>query len=101
MGFDTIAFSTSAAKENEAREFGATEFYLTSEPEKISKPLDVLIVAGNGYPNWEKYVDFIVTASSVIIALWLIKHRFLKNSVLGRLATIVLLTAPGRNIELS
>ena len=56
MGFDTIAFSTSAAKENEAKQFGATEFYLTSEPEKISKPLDVLIVAGNGYPDWEKYV---------------------------------------------
>lgn len=54
MGFETIVFSTSADKESEARSFGATEFYLLSEPEKVSKPVDVLIVTAGRYPDWEK-----------------------------------------------
>jgi D-arabinose 1-dehydrogenase-like Zn-dependent alcohol dehydrogenase len=54
MGFETVVFSTSAAKEAEAKSFGASEFYLLSEPEKIAKPLNVLIIAGSKYPDWSK-----------------------------------------------
>ncbi len=54
MGYETIVFSTSADKEAEAKSFGASEFYLTSEPEKITKPVNVLIVTGNRYPDWSK-----------------------------------------------
>jgi D-arabinose 1-dehydrogenase-like Zn-dependent alcohol dehydrogenase len=53
LGYETIVFSTTAAKEEEARELGASEFYLLSEPEKITSPIDVLIVAGNRYPDWK------------------------------------------------
>ena len=54
MGYETVVFSTSADKEAEARSFGASEFYLLSEPEKITKPVNVLIVTGSRYPDWAK-----------------------------------------------
>lgn len=54
MGADVVVFSTSKDKEAEAKEFGAKEFVLTNEPEKISAPVKVLIVAGNKYPDWSK-----------------------------------------------
>lgn len=58
MGADTVVFSSGRAKEVEARKFGANEFYVTSEVEKgeveLEKPVDVLVVAGTGYPDWEK-----------------------------------------------
>lgn len=56
LGYETIVFSTSASKEAEAKSFGATEFYLLSEPEKITKPLDLLIVTSGQYPDWAKLV---------------------------------------------
>jgi D-arabinose 1-dehydrogenase-like Zn-dependent alcohol dehydrogenase len=52
MGYETVVLSTSANKEAEARSFGASEFYLLSEPEKITKPINVLIVTGSRYPDW-------------------------------------------------
>ena len=54
MGYETVVFSTSADKEAEARAFGASEFYLLSEPEKVTKPINVLIVTGSRYPDWAK-----------------------------------------------
>jgi D-arabinose 1-dehydrogenase-like Zn-dependent alcohol dehydrogenase len=54
MGYETVVFSTSADKEAEAKSFGASEFYLLSEPEKITKPINVLIVTGSRYPDWAK-----------------------------------------------
>lgn len=54
MGAQVVVFSTTAAKEKEARGFGAAEFYLTQEPEKIAKPVDVLLIAGSVFPDWEK-----------------------------------------------
>jgi D-arabinose 1-dehydrogenase-like Zn-dependent alcohol dehydrogenase len=56
LGFETIVFSSNAEKEAEAKSFGADEFYLLSEPEKLKKPIDVLLVAGSRYPDWSKYV---------------------------------------------
>ena len=54
MGFEVVVFSTSPDKEGEARGFGASEFVLLGEVEKVSKPVDVLIIAGNRYPDWER-----------------------------------------------
>jgi D-arabinose 1-dehydrogenase-like Zn-dependent alcohol dehydrogenase len=56
MGAHTVVYSTSADKEAEARSFGAKEFYLVSEMyEKQEKPIDVFVIAGTRYPDWEKY----------------------------------------------
>jgi D-arabinose 1-dehydrogenase-like Zn-dependent alcohol dehydrogenase len=57
MGAEVVVFSTSADKEKEAREFGASEFVLLGELEKLGAPVNVLIVAGSKYPDWDKY-DF-------------------------------------------
>lgn len=39
LGHDTVVFSTTKEKEDEARGFGATEFYLLREAEKLKKPV--------------------------------------------------------------
>ena len=39
MGFETVVFSTTKAKEAEAKAFGASEFYLLEELEKIERPV--------------------------------------------------------------
>lgn len=54
LGAETVVFSTSAAKEMEAREFGASEFYLLDELEKVAKPVDLLLVTGTVHPDWTK-----------------------------------------------
>lgn len=58
MGADTVVFSSGRAKKAEAEAFGANEFYVTSEVEKgevvLDKAVDVLIIAGTGYPDWKK-----------------------------------------------
>jgi D-arabinose 1-dehydrogenase-like Zn-dependent alcohol dehydrogenase len=54
MGNEVVVFSTSADKEKEAREFGAKEFVLLNELEKLSAPVNVLIISGSKYPDWDK-----------------------------------------------
>jgi len=54
MGTEVVVFSTSSDKEAEARGFGASEFVLLNEPEKVSAPVNVLILTGNRYPDWNK-----------------------------------------------
>ena len=54
LGAEVAVFSTSRDKEQEARNFGASEFYLLSEPEKVTKPVKTLVVTGNRYPDWDK-----------------------------------------------
>lgn len=57
MGAEVVVFSTTAAKEREARNWGAHEFYLVSEMfDKLTAPIDVLVVAGHHYPDWDRYV---------------------------------------------
>jgi D-arabinose 1-dehydrogenase-like Zn-dependent alcohol dehydrogenase len=70
LGTEVVVFSTSPSKEAEAREFGASEFYLLSETEKLSQPLDVLVVAGNRYPDWSKFaVKEVLARAGVIVPL--------------------------------
>jgi D-arabinose 1-dehydrogenase-like Zn-dependent alcohol dehydrogenase len=54
MGADVVALSTSASKEKEARDFGATEFVLLNEIENVKAPVDVLVLTGAKYPDWDK-----------------------------------------------
>ena len=54
LGAEVVVFSTTNDKEAEARRFGASEFYLLSEPEKVTKPVDVLVFTGSAYPDWSK-----------------------------------------------
>lgn len=52
MGAKVTVFSSTADKEKEARSFGADEFCLLSEPEKVKAPVDVLVLTGSKYPDW-------------------------------------------------
>jgi D-arabinose 1-dehydrogenase-like Zn-dependent alcohol dehydrogenase len=54
MGAEVAVISSSKDKEAEAREFGASEFVLLNEVEKISAPLDVLVLTASKYPDWDK-----------------------------------------------
>jgi D-arabinose 1-dehydrogenase-like Zn-dependent alcohol dehydrogenase len=54
LGTEVIVFSTSKSKEEEAKQLGASEFYLLDELEKLPKPVNTLIVAGSKYPDWKK-----------------------------------------------
>ncbi len=54
MGCEVVVFSTTAAKEAEARSFGASEFVLLAEPEKVKAPINVLLLTGAQYPDWNK-----------------------------------------------
>ncbi len=54
MGCAVVVFSTTAAKEAEARSFGATEFVLLEDADKISAPVNVLLLTGAKYPDWNK-----------------------------------------------
>jgi D-arabinose 1-dehydrogenase-like Zn-dependent alcohol dehydrogenase len=56
LGTTVAVFSTTKDKEDEARQLGATEFYLIDQLEKVQSPVQTLVVAGNRYPDWEKSV---------------------------------------------
>ncbi|KAJ3458874.1 hypothetical protein MRS44_012983 [Fusarium solani] len=56
MEAEVVVYSTTPSKESEAQELGATAFHLISEMfDKKAAPIDVLVVAGSKYPDWEKY----------------------------------------------
>ncbi|KAF2204468.1 GroES-like protein [Delitschia confertaspora ATCC 74209] len=79
LGAEVVVFSTSRSKEEEAKEFGASEFYLLEDIDKVKKPVNVLVIAGNRYPDWKK---------------------FLVKEVVARAGTIIPLAAPNGNISL-
>lgn len=54
LGAEVVVFSTTASKEEEAKKFGAREFYLLNEPEKIKVPVDVLLLTGAQHPDFSK-----------------------------------------------
>ncbi|KAM0261046.1 hypothetical protein ACHAQJ_002485 [Trichoderma viride] len=55
MGTEVVVYSTSADKEQEARAWGASEFHLVSTMyETIKAPVDVLVITGSYYPDFEK-----------------------------------------------
>jgi len=79
LGAEVVVFSTSASKEEEAKNFGAKEFYLLSEPEKIKEPIDVLLLTGSKHPDFS---------------------RFTTKEILARTGTIIPLTADSHDLQL-
>ncbi|KAL9938110.1 hypothetical protein V8E36_002733 [Tilletia maclaganii] len=68
MGCDTVVFSGTKSKEEEARSFGATEFVAVKDNPKLKgvKPVDVLIVTTSGHPDYELYFRVLGRKSTVI-----------------------------------
>lgn len=54
LGTEVVVFSTSRSKEDEAKQLGASEFYLLDELEKLPKPDNTLVVAASKYPDWKE-----------------------------------------------
>lgn len=55
LGAEVVVYSTSANKEKEARDFGATEFHLVSNMfDTIKAPVEVLVITGSYYPDFQK-----------------------------------------------
>jgi D-arabinose 1-dehydrogenase-like Zn-dependent alcohol dehydrogenase len=54
LGTEVVVFSTSKSKEDEARQLGASEFYLLDELDRVRTPVHTLVVAGSKYPDWNK-----------------------------------------------
>ena len=52
LGAETVVFSTSLAKEQEAKEFGASEFVVLGQEDKLAKPVDVLLITAHKAPDW-------------------------------------------------
>jgi D-arabinose 1-dehydrogenase-like Zn-dependent alcohol dehydrogenase len=52
LGADVVVFSTTPAKEAEARALGAGEFCLLGELGALTAPVDVLVLTGNSYPDF-------------------------------------------------
>lgn len=60
MGCEVVVYSTSAAKEAEARGWGASEFHLVSDMFETTKaPIQVLVIAGSHYPDFQRYVNHV------------------------------------------
>lgn len=56
MGAETVVFSTSPSKEEEARGFGASEFVVLGHEDQLTKPVDVLLITAHKSPDWNTYV---------------------------------------------
>jgi D-arabinose 1-dehydrogenase-like Zn-dependent alcohol dehydrogenase len=53
MGAHVTVFSTSPNKEKEARSFGAQEFVVLGQEDKLEHPVDVLLVTSHKSPDWK------------------------------------------------
>lgn len=73
MGCEVVVMSSSRDKEQEAKEFGASEFVHLGEIENLRAPVQVLVVTSAKNPDW---------------------NRILDKRVLARNGTIVPLAAP-------
>lgn len=55
MGAEVVVYSSSAKKEKEARQWGASEFHLVSTMfETATAPVEVLVITGSAYPDFDK-----------------------------------------------
>ncbi|KEF56996.1 uncharacterized protein A1O9_07186 [Exophiala aquamarina CBS 119918] len=57
MGAETVVFSTSPSKEEEAREFGASEFVVLGQEDQLAKAVDVLLITAHKSPDWNMYTQ--------------------------------------------
>ncbi|KIY51716.1 GroES-like protein [Fistulina hepatica ATCC 64428] len=61
MGCQVIVFSSTDKKREEAKAFGATEFYATKGVDNLAleKPIDVLIATASAQPDWKLYLPIL------------------------------------------
>jgi len=52
LGAATVVFSTSPDKEEEAKKFGATEFIVLGQEDKLKAPVDLLLITAHKAPDW-------------------------------------------------
>ncbi|OPB41886.1 NADP-dependent alcohol dehydrogenase [Trichoderma guizhouense] len=58
LGAHVTVFSTTASKEEEARQFGAHHFVvLGQEKEQIQQPIDLLLLTGSKTPDWNSFME--------------------------------------------
>ncbi|KAG8352709.1 hypothetical protein FVEN_g9405 [Fusarium venenatum] len=70
MGADVVVYSTSASKETEARQLGAKEFHLIENMFDVKAPIDVLVICGTKYPDWDRVmVKEFLARDGVIVPL--------------------------------
>ncbi len=67
MGMEVVAFSHTEAKRDEALAFGASEFYATSDAEKLKgvRPVDHLLVCSTVLPDWNLFLPLIVPRGTI------------------------------------
>jgi D-arabinose 1-dehydrogenase-like Zn-dependent alcohol dehydrogenase len=53
LGAHVTVFSTSPNKESEARGFGADEFVVLGQEDKVTTPVDVLLITAHKAPDWK------------------------------------------------
>lgn len=63
LGAETVVFSTSASKEEEAKGFGASEFVVLGHEDQLAKPVDVLLITAAKSPDWTTYVFLLLKRS--------------------------------------
>ncbi|KIW88492.1 uncharacterized protein Z519_11061 [Cladophialophora bantiana CBS 173.52] len=70
MGAPTTVFSTSHSKEKEARDFGASEFIVLGQEDKLETPVDLLLITAFKAPNWSTFMsDKVVARGASIVVL--------------------------------
>ncbi|KAL6697064.1 GroES-like protein [Trichoderma pleuroticola] len=68
LGAHVTVFSTTASKEEEARQFGAHHFVvLGQEREQIQQPVDLLLLTGSKTPDWNSFMEKEVLARGASI----------------------------------
>ncbi|KAJ8100140.1 chaperonin 10-like protein [Lipomyces tetrasporus] len=67
MGCETVVFSSTESKKNEAIRLGAKEFYATKGVTSlnIGKPLDHLIVTTSSQPDWNLYIGLMAPGGTI------------------------------------
>ncbi|KAF3923567.1 hypothetical protein ABW20_dc0107775 [Dactylellina cionopaga] len=69
LGAEVVALSTTESKKEESIGFGATEFLTLDKLESVTKPINVLIIAGSHYPDWDRVFkkEFLARNGKVVI----------------------------------
>ena len=52
LGAPVTVFSTTPDKEKEARGFGASEFIVLGQEDKLEAPVDILLITSHKAPDW-------------------------------------------------
>ena len=101
LGYEVTAFSSTTAKEQEARGFGADHFVVTGNRDRL-RPLDfefdLLLCTAHGVVNWQEMIDLLEKRGRLVlvgfpqVSIWardLVAHEVsITGSFLGNHATM-------------